>query len=345
MIFKLVSSIFLLSLSMTNSYAAVGSGVKGGGDEVGLEFQASFNTALENLKTNNSPAYNVIYHSDIKDIFKKAKIITVDDALDVTVKDLIQTSVAINIPSTNTVMINRSRWNNITDFYLKEAIALHEILSLVKLEQTGSYPYSAQYLAMMGSDSKRIAKELSVDRIKQLSAKNPKSVPYENLKAFFDEASSAANLDDFDVKGDSTSNQTCQGVTRTYQFGASFPNMFKDVVGKAPIAKENVVVADEIEDRGPLMPGQPEKKEWMINISLSNGWQIYPSFLGAKLTTIKKDLVEDAPNFFQQDGGKKALPAKIYFRKNNGNIAFFIDSLVNDANQFTRITYGYCYRK
>jgi hypothetical protein len=119
---------------------------RGGGDEVGLEFHAAFHSALQELKNKDLATFKQIANAQIELVAKNAKVIVVDEALDVHVKDLIQDSVAANEPHTMTIMINRARWNAIKSPHLKEAIALHEILSLKGLEETGFYPISGRFL-------------------------------------------------------------------------------------------------------------------------------------------------------------------------------------------------------
>lgn len=53
---------------------------------------------------------------------------------------------------TGWVLINRSRWQALTDVRTKKATMLHEGLSLVGLEETASYPISSRYLEQAGLD-------------------------------------------------------------------------------------------------------------------------------------------------------------------------------------------------
>lgn len=173
-----------------------GGNTGGGGDEVGLDFQRALQNSLENMRTKMPELYQSLEKHQLDDVATSAKIIVVDEALNVEVKDLLQTSVAVNLPESSTILVNRSRWNALTDNKLKESIALHEILSLKKVESTGSYPVSSKYISREGTSSKKLESSLKVNSIKQIQTLAPEAKPYEVLKELFSQASSPITDED-----------------------------------------------------------------------------------------------------------------------------------------------------
>ena len=92
-----------------------------------------------------------------------------------------QNSAAINDPRANTIIINRQRWINITDPFMRSAIALHEVLSLNGLESTGSYPFSARLLALNGYKCTQTGctkSAIMLEFIENNSHKNDGTCPY-----------------------------------------------------------------------------------------------------------------------------------------------------------------------
>lgn len=120
----------------------------GGGDEVGIEFQSSFAKALREIQ--NGTLKGHIDPDLLSATALKTSVIVVDEALRVTAQGITQDSIATNDPARNLIKINRARWKAIRDPRTKEAIALHEVLSLVGLERTGLYEYSGLYASERG---------------------------------------------------------------------------------------------------------------------------------------------------------------------------------------------------
>lgn len=69
---------------------------------------------------------------------------------------MVQESIAINRPSSMTILLNRYRWQAEKDLRLKGGIALHEVVSLAGLETTGFYPISSRYIDQLGLDSQSL---------------------------------------------------------------------------------------------------------------------------------------------------------------------------------------------
>lgn len=143
---KLLLSV--LSLASLFSADAFAWKETGGGDELGLEFQRAFASALQRIE-NREVALEVDL-AKLKRASSRAKVISADQPLLVSIGDEVQDSVAINEPATGLVRVQRARWKAISDPRVQEAIALHEMLSLAKLEATGIYTYSAAFLKQLG---------------------------------------------------------------------------------------------------------------------------------------------------------------------------------------------------
>jgi len=120
----------------------------GGGDEVALDFQRAFSNAVGAVKAGKiAGAFTA---EDLQQTAKDSRVLVVEDRLVVTFNGIAQDSIAANTPSKGIIQINRSRWKNLRDDRLKEAVALHEVLSLRRIESTGDYSYSARYLEAYG---------------------------------------------------------------------------------------------------------------------------------------------------------------------------------------------------
>lgn len=121
-----------------------------GGDEAGIEFEASFRNALFNIESKGIHGLQGLVKNDIEKKISNLKIVVVDQPLEIKVGNETQECVAVNFPQNQLIKLNRERWNSIADSHVKEGLALHEILSLINLEHTGYYHYSAIYLAEFG---------------------------------------------------------------------------------------------------------------------------------------------------------------------------------------------------
>jgi hypothetical protein len=347
--FIFVTAILACSLSYSANLKTIlqtsrlGNEGGGGGDDLGLKFQASVVSALNNMKASD-PETHAKIHAVAEAALKRAKFVVVDDTLDVGVKDLIQNSVAVNFPETGLIMINRTRWEAVKDSSVEEGISLHEVLSLEKLEQTGMYPYSAKYVVKQKASVQKFEKALAVDRLKQITAQKSAAVPYDILKAFYDEALTPAALSDFDDIQDNK--LTCQVVSRFYIGGTSSGVEPSDSnVTQADVAKVLVVTKPGVEDRGPLLPGSPEVKENFLNINFQNTWFTKADFIGATLTQTSAGLLQYLPRLLDKEN-RIIIRLKMNFRKNNNMVTFYIAPNVGtDLKKDTHAeTYGYCYR-
>ncbi len=119
----------------------------GGGDEIGLEFEKVLKNALNTLQTRDSASYNLLIQNGLQNTLKNIRYVVVEGPLQVPLEQSIQNSVAVNDRTTNIIYIHRDRWQKIFDVKTKEAIAIHEVASLLGLESTGSYPISSSYIS------------------------------------------------------------------------------------------------------------------------------------------------------------------------------------------------------
>lgn len=142
-------------LMTTPSFAAIpmeGSGVRGGGDELGLEFSVAAQAAILEAGRLDAGLAAVLQSADAAKIAATMEIIATDAPLVEFSKGSYQEFVAINEPARGRVYVNRDRWAALGEIG-RRGIALHEVLSLARLEETGRYDHSARYLALLGVDA------------------------------------------------------------------------------------------------------------------------------------------------------------------------------------------------
>ncbi|RZA09913.1 MAG: hypothetical protein EOP11_00120 [Proteobacteria bacterium] len=119
-------------------------------DPVVADFEAAFARAESAILSEMPDLQNEIPLSRLSELLRSARIEGTEEVLLVTAGEGEQESVAVNEPANRFILINRARWAAIASEHVKEAVALHEALSLAGLESTGAYPFSARYLAKFG---------------------------------------------------------------------------------------------------------------------------------------------------------------------------------------------------
>ena len=139
-------ALVLITFSFSSALAE-GFSVRGGGDEAGLEFTNAYSFALEEIHKNYPDLAAKLAAYQLDGILDEVKIFVDDKPLHVDAGDGQQESVAVNEPATMRIWINRLRWNATTHPRIRQAIALHEVLSLRGVEGTGRYGISGAYLA------------------------------------------------------------------------------------------------------------------------------------------------------------------------------------------------------
>lgn len=144
-------AIALLSCSM----AFAVEGTRGGGDEAALEFQRTALLVSQEIKSSANLGLPASSLSDFEKAISRMEVLVTNDPLPVEKDGFLQLSAAINDSTTYEVLLNRARWTEITDENVKKALVLHEILSLIGLEKTASYPLSKKYLAHLSQQDSR----------------------------------------------------------------------------------------------------------------------------------------------------------------------------------------------
>lgn len=115
----------------------------GGGDSTGMSFKQSFSTAMKTLL--RAHALSPFDYNRILSYADSVRVISTDETLNAEANESYQSSVALNDRAKNLITVNRAGWKAITDPRVREAIALHEVLSVIGIESTGIYTYSGKY--------------------------------------------------------------------------------------------------------------------------------------------------------------------------------------------------------
>lgn len=137
----------LLIFGFTNpSFANSGTVGGGGGDPLAIQFQKAALRAIDNIEKNKTPTFSKIILKKLRTKVRSAFIMVVDQLPATRLKDVTQNSAVINYPDENLLLIRRQQYKDeIANTEVEEAFALHEYLSLMRLERTGKYPFSGLY--------------------------------------------------------------------------------------------------------------------------------------------------------------------------------------------------------
>jgi len=138
---------FLLTSLISLPAMAEGTSIRGGGDELALDFAITLRAAVAEVRERFPTWGTELDLAGLEAAPDRTTIFVTSAALVVPAGGGEQESVAANDPSSRTIWINRSRWEGISNGRIRRAIALHEFLSLEKIEGTGRYPYSLRFLA------------------------------------------------------------------------------------------------------------------------------------------------------------------------------------------------------
>lgn len=120
-----------------------------GGDPVALEFQNSAEIAISEVEADLAD-YPEVKGVDLNGILASTKIMVSSSALYVDAAGVNQESAAVNSRKPDTIIVNDARWAEIDSQEVKNALALHEVLGLAGIEDTGSYAVSSKYLTLRG---------------------------------------------------------------------------------------------------------------------------------------------------------------------------------------------------
>lgn len=139
-----------LLLAVSVSVHAGGKVVGNGGDPRALDFTTVANSAIDDVLAN--PArYPEAQSLDLKSRLKKALIVVSDTPVFAILGEVRQVSTAINYRDPeDTIVLYGPGWDDIKDYRIKRALALHEVLGLADIERTGTYMLSRRYLENSG---------------------------------------------------------------------------------------------------------------------------------------------------------------------------------------------------
>lgn len=166
----------------------VGGNSGGGGDEDGLDFQRTALQALKGLETNLPEVYETLRPLELENYIDAMSVLVIEEEIDVEAQEFFQNSIAVNFPDSLTIILSRPRWKSVQDQGLREGIALHEILSLARIESTGNYTISAKYASTLGTTMTSL-KNLDDSTSLYFSL-------YEEMKLNFDQSVSSISLKD-----------------------------------------------------------------------------------------------------------------------------------------------------
>lgn len=134
------------------AFAAHGEGTRGGGDDMGLEFQGLLDAALNEIQAGGGALQAQVVGLHLDTLYGPggARALMTPDLQTVTVDGVTQDGVASSDTGSLLTLVNRARWKDIVSIHLRQGIALHEALVLKQIESTGQYPISGKYLAQFG---------------------------------------------------------------------------------------------------------------------------------------------------------------------------------------------------
>lgn len=141
-------ALILLTLNLS-LFAHAGNDQGNGGSPEALEFHDCAKRAVQIyrqflLKNKETKSLN------FEKLLAEVKVLTTKSSLFSELDGEVQNSTAINFPNTKTILVNEKRWRAIRETAVREALALHEILSLLGVEKTGDYHISRGYLEVAG---------------------------------------------------------------------------------------------------------------------------------------------------------------------------------------------------
>lgn len=127
-----------------NAKVGGGGNVGNGGHPIALDFLQSANKVVTDVNR-DAHLFPELQGINFQKILKEVKVVVTDEDLLVEIEGKKQASTAMNFPDTNTVLINRSLWQQIPNRAQKLSLSFHEILGLVGLEKSGDYRISSRY--------------------------------------------------------------------------------------------------------------------------------------------------------------------------------------------------------
>jgi len=137
---------FILLFTFFFSFAAFSTfSVRGGGDDTPIEFLKFFHQAFYEIRDHQPDLYAKISSVDWENYVESVPVYSTEEPIRVKAGEGLQDSVADN--GDGNIRVNSYRWKRVSHDCIRQAIALHEVLSTKQIEGTGLYPVSSVYLA------------------------------------------------------------------------------------------------------------------------------------------------------------------------------------------------------
>lgn len=144
---KKILSVFIVLYS--TCIFAGGKTIGNGGDSRAMEFFQSATQAISEIR-NNLDLYPEVMGVDLEKILTSTQVLVSEVPVYATKDGVNQFSTAINYHDPNTIVLYGPRWSAMKNASIRKALALHEVLGLAGLEETGDYSISRRYLKQMG---------------------------------------------------------------------------------------------------------------------------------------------------------------------------------------------------
>lgn len=145
---KKISFIMLYCFLFSSVCFAGGKVIGNGGDSRALDFYNYATAAIKKVK--NNATYPEVNGLDLQAKLDNTEILVSEVPLYSIKGEVRQFSTAINYKNPDTIIIYGPRWNDLKNNSIKSALALHEVLSLADIEETGVYTVSQRFLAELG---------------------------------------------------------------------------------------------------------------------------------------------------------------------------------------------------
>jgi len=144
-----MKKVFLILILFWSSSAFSQARIGNGGNETAIDFLRSAHQMLS-IFGNELKTFPELKKHNLSKVLEETSILVSTTPLHVELRGKIQEVTAINFQNPKTIIIHEARWKNIKLDAVKEALALHELLSLIGIEKTGSYYISKNYLVKNG---------------------------------------------------------------------------------------------------------------------------------------------------------------------------------------------------
>jgi len=303
--------IFLSLLLGLNAYAA---------DLTAEEFRAAFASAQAKIEASLPELSADLNNLNLNELAEAAAIESTDEILVVAAGEGTQESVAVNEPSARRVLINRARWAAVPSALTKEAVALHEILSLAGAESTGAYPYSSRYLAKFGGRS---------DAAYLISGRDPGAAPWKSRRASCEQRFEYRDLQTGRLHKDSTFGLTAFARwklrSKTYGLQINFGNEVENVQTVTPFGQ---TVTETIGRDG---NGDIIRIEDRVVIRTINDYLYYEK---PTVTYVEEGTAAASKRFFFEKGRRgKQREAGTFEELADGSLRILSDNLVPHVNK------------